>query len=81
MINDECCAPEMCAINGVWTPVHEQSCTRGSLEQAKTGVNDDTTLDDCCAARPIAAGEFMDRFDAYRRGDTSPLADPTERAR
>jgi hypothetical protein len=30
--DDECCAPEMREIKGVWVPSHAPSCTRGSLE-------------------------------------------------
>jgi len=50
--DDECCAPEMREIKGVWVPSHEEGCIRNMV--------------DFSFPEPLAAGRFMSVFEAYR---------------
>jgi hypothetical protein len=49
---NECCAPEMREIKGVWVPSHEEGCIRNMV--------------DFSFPEPLAAGRFMSVFEAYR---------------
>ena len=53
---------------------------RGKLDGANEGETLDETLDDRNAVVALAAGEFMDRFDAYRRRQSPFVADSQVRA-
>jgi len=71
---DECCAPEMREIKGVWTPVHEEGCTRSNLDEANEGASDETDEVDGGGV-VLAAGDFMDRFAEYRRDPLGALGE------